>query len=163
MAGGIVWVVDRLSDADAYEAYAKDLVRFAAGLVGPSDAGDVVSAAVLRVLGSTGWHRARNQRAYLFRSVVNEARMVMRSESRRVVRERLSAPAEAVFDHAEEGLGALAALSVRQRSVVVLFYWADLDQQSIADLLGISRGAVSRHLGRAHARLREVMSDEHDS
>jgi RNA polymerase sigma factor (sigma-70 family) len=51
-------------------------------------------------------------------------------------------------------------LSVRQRAVIVLTYWHDLDQEHIAATLGISRSTVARHLDRAHARLREVMGDD---
>jgi RNA polymerase sigma factor (sigma-70 family) len=52
---------------------------------------------------------------------------------------------------------AVASLSVRQRAVIVLTYWADLDPCSVADWLGISEGSVRRHLARARARLREVL------
>jgi RNA polymerase sigma factor (sigma-70 family) len=48
-------------------------------------------------------------------------------------------------------------LSLRQRAVVVLAYWADLTPDDIADRLGISEGAVRRHLARARARLRAVL------
>jgi RNA polymerase sigma factor (sigma-70 family) len=52
---------------------------------------------------------------------------------------------------------AVAGLSVRQRAVVVLTYWADLDPRAVAERLGISEGSVRRHLARARARLREVL------
>jgi DNA-directed RNA polymerase specialized sigma24 family protein len=43
---------------------------------------------------------------------------------------------------------------------VVLTYWDDLDRASVARLLGISEGAVKRHLARAHHRLRELLTDD---
>jgi RNA polymerase sigma factor (sigma-70 family) len=52
---------------------------------------------------------------------------------------------------------AVGTLSLRQRAVVVLTYWADLDPATIAERLGISDGSVRRHLARARARLREAL------
>jgi RNA polymerase sigma factor (sigma-70 family) len=154
--------MERVSDAEIYAASAKDLVRLATGLVGPDDAPDVVSAAMVRVLSSPSWRRARNQRAYLFRAVVNEARMQRRGAARQVARHRRVAQPEAVdAPSAVEGLATLDVLSVRQRAVLVLVYWDDQDQRTVAETLGISRGAVARHLARAHARLREVLADDH--
>jgi RNA polymerase sigma factor (sigma-70 family) len=160
--GGIVRVMDRMSDAEIYAASAKDLVRLATGLVGPDDAPDVVSAAMVRVLSSPSWRRARNQRAYLFRAVVNEARMQRRASVRREARDRRAAQPEVVrLSSTVEALATLDVLSVRQRAVLVLVYWYDQDQRTVAETLGISRGAVARHLARAHARLREVITDDH--
>jgi RNA polymerase sigma-70 factor (ECF subfamily) len=52
---------------------------------------------------------------------------------------------------------AVVALSVRQRAVIVLTYWADLDPRTVAERLGISEGSVRRHLARARAHLREAL------
>jgi RNA polymerase sigma factor (sigma-70 family) len=48
-------------------------------------------------------------------------------------------------------------LGVRQRAVIVLTYWADLEPAAIADWLGVSEGSVRSHLARARANLREVL------
>lgn len=151
------------SDGEVYEKHADDLVRFATGLVGPSDAADVVSAAVLRAVSSASWGTARNQRAYLFRAVLNEARMHHRSTMRRRAREARAAVRDVSAETPlprPEVLELVARLSVRQRAVVVLTYWDDLDRASVARLLGISEGAVKRHLARAHHRLRELLTDD---
>lgn len=50
--------------------------------------------------------------------------------------------------------GALAALPERQREVIVLRYYLDLDQAGIADALGIGVGTVKSSLSRGLARLR---------
>jgi RNA polymerase sigma factor (sigma-70 family) len=153
--------VTGFTDAELYTKYADELVRLATGLVGPDDAADVVSSAVTRLLGSAAWRGARDQRAYLFRSVVNEARMHHRARGRRRARELRAAVVDRVEAPRDiEALGYMSVLSVRQRAVIVLTYWHDLDQERIATTLGISRGTVARHLDRAHARLREVMSDD---
>jgi len=153
--------VSEFSDAELYTKHADDLVRLATGLVGPDDAADVVSSAVARLLGSAAWRAALDQRAYLYRSVVNEARMHHRSRRRRRARELRAVVADRADDPRDvEALVSLSALSVRQRAVIVLTYWHDLDQEHIATTLGISRSTVARHLDRAHARLREVMGDD---
>jgi DNA-directed RNA polymerase specialized sigma24 family protein len=84
-----------------------------------------------------------------------------RSASRRLARERRVATSEVVEDRVEiDALTVLDVLSVRQRAVLVPTYWYDQDQKTAAATLGISRGAVARHLARAHSRLREVMADD---
>src|SRR5512140_3782717 len=78
--------------AEAYGKYADDLVRFATGLVGPADASDVVSAVMVRLLARSGAD-VNDSRAFLYRSVFNEARMHHRSTMRRRVRDaRTAAP-----------------------------------------------------------------------
>jgi RNA polymerase sigma factor (sigma-70 family) len=151
-----------VSDDEIYRKYSDDLVRFATGLVGPADAADVVSDAVARVLASPKWPEAANQRAYLFASVLNEARMHHRSTMRRRAREARVAHREGVAapEVRPEVLEAVARLSARQRAVVVLTYWHDLHERETAELLGISVGSVRRHLARAHERLRGVIHDD---
>ena len=149
------------SDADLYGKHADELTRFATGLVGPHDAPDVVSAAVLTCMFSKGWSAVENPRAYLFRGVLNEARRHHRASSRRLAREHQAALPAAV-DPPEvrpEILAAVMALSMRQRAVTILTYWSDLDPTSIALLLGVSEGSVRRHLARARSRLKERLDD----
>jgi RNA polymerase sigma factor (sigma-70 family) len=69
----------------------------------------------------------------------------------------------ATADPAEAGvrrdavLGALQQLPERQREVLVLRYYVDLDEAGIADALGISRGAVKSHASRGAATLRTLL------
>ena len=149
-------------DDEIYRKYSPDLVVFATGLVGPADAADVVADAVARVLASPKWADARDRRAYLYGSVLNEARMHHRSTLRRRAREARVAQREGVVDGEvrPEVLAAVARLSVRQRAVVALTYWHDMHEREIAELLGISVGTVRRHLARAHQRLRGVIHDD---
>jgi RNA polymerase sigma factor (sigma-70 family) len=153
------------SDAEIYASCAGDLVRFATTLVGPADAADVVSQTMVRVLTSRQWPHVENRRAYLFRSILNEARMHHRATLRRHAREARSAPPESVDDDQRdlEVLERVAQLSLRQRAVVYLVYWDDLDHRSVATTLGISEGSVRRHLARAHGRLKEMLRDVQDA
>ena len=52
------------------------------------------------------------------------------------------------------------ALPERQRAVVFLRYWADLDYRSIADALEIEVGTVSATLSAAHSSLRRLLQEE---
>ena len=56
-----------------------------------------------------------------------------------------------------EVLEAVARLSLRQRAVIVLTYWEDLEPAQVAIRLQIGEGSVRRHLARARARLREEL------
>ena len=147
------------SDAELYRKYAEELTRFATGLVGPSDAADVVSEAVLRCLSSPQWTGVRQPRAYLYRSVLNEAGRFHRGNRRRRSREERSATPEVVSqpELRPEVLAAVNRLSLRQRAVIVLTYWDDLKPGAIAELLHISEGSVQRHLARGRRRLKEVL------
>src|SRR5207237_680789 len=131
--------VEQESDEAVYEKYADELIRFATALVGPSDAADILSMAVLRAFASRGWPDVRDHRAYLARAVLNEARMNHRSTMRRRARESRFAPRDEVEppEVRPEVLEQVGRLSVRQRAVVVLTYWDDLDPAEIARRLDI--------------------------
>ncbi len=148
------------TDAELYEKYADDLIRFATGIVGPHDAADALSTAVLSAMASPAWADVRNKRAYLYRSVYNAAQSMQRSGGRRRVREERFAPAEAVHptDLQPEVWAAVDQLSVRQRAVVFLTYWEDLEVAAVAEMLDIGAGSVKRHLARARANLRKSLS-----
>lgn len=52
---------------------------------------------------------------------------------------------------------ALGRLSERQRAVLYLTYWLDMDPAGIADLLDITPGAVKKHLDRGRRALRPML------
>ena len=73
--------------------------------------------------------------------------------------------AEAVPDRTAEVadrdvlLRALAALPQRQRTVLVLRYFDDLEDGEIAAVFGCSPGTVRSHISRGLARLRQAMAE----
>jgi RNA polymerase sigma factor (sigma-70 family) len=144
---------------ELYQRLAPELIRFATALVGPVDAADVLSAAVVKALASPSWGRVTNHRAYLHRAVYNEARRwLRRAAQRRSLEARASAGDRWELPTLRPDVrDAVAALSARQRAVIVLTYWADLDPARVAERLGISEGSVRRHLARARAHLRKVL------
>lgn len=150
------------SDGEVYRKYADDLTRFATGLVGPSNAADVVSDAVLSCFSSPGWPTISEKRPYLYRSVFHRAAEFHRATRRRRAREERVAVPDRVNppEDRPEVLGAVRRLSVKQRAVIVLTYWEDLGPSSVAQLMGISEGAVKRHLARARSRLKEELKTD---
>jgi RNA polymerase sigma factor (sigma-70 family) len=152
---------DRESDAQIYRSYAPELVRFANSLVGPADAQDVVSAAVLNCFSSKTWAQVENHRAYLYRAVLNEVRSQHRSTMRRQARELRAAPPDTTEmpEIRPDVLEALGQLSPRQRAVAYLTYIEDLDERIVGERLGISPGSVRQHLGRARRKLRSVLDE----
>ncbi len=146
---------------DIYRKHSDELVRFATGLVGPFDAQDVVTDACLRAFGSRNWEAVTNRRAYLYRSVLNQARSQHRSTIRRRAREQAVAGPSSI-DPSPIDLDVLRAvdkLSMQQRASVFLTYWEDLRPAEVAARLSISEGSVKRHLARARARLKELLHD----
>jgi RNA polymerase sigma factor (sigma-70 family) len=143
------------SDAEAYEKYSDELVRFATMLVGPSNAEDVVADAVLRVFASPAWETVTNRRAYLYRSVLAQASSAGRSARRRLVREHRFASDSATDEPMlrPELLAALRALTVRQRAVVFMTYRLDQTTHATSEVLRMSERTVQRDVESAYRRM----------
>jgi RNA polymerase sigma-70 factor (ECF subfamily) len=158
----VVGLTGRRTDAELYAELAPELIRFASALVGPDDASDVLSNAVLSVLSSPRWPAVTNRRAYLYRAVFNEAQTWNKRAAQRRDREARASGRDwfEVPGFRPDVARAVANLSTRQRAVIILTYWADLDPANIAARLGISEGSVRRHLARARKHLRELLHGE---
>ena len=147
----------------AYRQHADELIRYATVLVGPDDASDVVTDAMVRVFnGSHDVTAVTNLRALLFRAVFNVVIDRQRSSARRWRRESEFESRQARTVEAGSNIDARAALrtlSVQQRTIVFLTYWADLSSADVAAVLGVSDGTVRKQLARARARLREVLDE----
>ena len=147
------------SDEEVYRKYAPELLRFAATLVGPSAADDVVSSAFLRTVSSARWSQVVEHRRYLYRSVLNEARQHHRSRRRRLTREFAAARRETVApDELRVDLAdSLASLNMQQRAVIHLTYWFDMSVPEVAETLDMSVRTVERNLQFARAHLRRSL------
>jgi RNA polymerase sigma factor (sigma-70 family) len=55
----------------------------------------------------------------------------------------------------------IAALPERQRLTLFLRYYADLDYDSIGEVLGVTSGTVGATLNAAHSALRDSMKEAH--
>ncbi|MBO2445720.1 sigma-70 family RNA polymerase sigma factor [Actinomadura barringtoniae] len=152
-----------------FQEHARTLVRTAVLLT--SDEGlaeEVVQEAFL------GLHRRWQHKgppdspeAYLRTSVVNGCRSALRR--RKVAAEaRVPQPVpnesaeSAVLLHEEHGevLAAVNRLSGRQREVLVLRFFLDLDDQAIAAALSVSRSTVSSTISRALRSLEDLLEGE---
>ena len=149
-----------MDDEQIYRDHATELTRYATGLVGPFDAAGLVTDACLRAFQSKNWHRVANRRAYLYRAVLSVASDHHRSTlSLRLRQMKAAGPTVATPVEMEmDVLEALNRLSVQQRAAVLLTYWGDLSTEAVAERMGISVGAVKRHLARARKRLQEWLS-----
>lgn len=151
--------------ARVYRSESVRLMRLATLLVGSADAADLTMAAVAKAVRSAVWSTVSEPGAYLTRTLVNLARDRHRQSERRTRRET-----RASFEHrasvmpdAAQALqvrAALASLSPTQLAVIYLRFWEDLTTAAIGGVLGISEGAVLRHLHRAKNHLRPVLEDE---
>ena len=148
-----------VNDEQFYGKYSAELLRFAAGLVGPSAADDVLSSAFVKAITSPRWPQIEDRRSYLYRAVLNEARQRFRGDRRRLAREFRAARPDTVesvesdVDLAET----LALLPSQQRAVVFLTYWMGFAVDESARTLGLSTRAVERHLHHARTRLRKAL------
>jgi RNA polymerase sigma-70 factor (sigma-E family) len=138
------------------------LLRFAYVLTADSHlAEDVVQNALVKALRHWGRvERSAQPEAYVRRIVVTTwADHWRRSSSSEVASDVPDArtspdPADRI-GNADEMWRALAALGDRQRAVLVLRFYLDLDDEEIARQLGISRVTVRSQASRALATLRE--------
>ncbi len=148
-----------------YRARYGSFLRAAIAIVGDEEAArDAVQEAFARAL--RGRRRIRGGSGgggsldgWLWRAVVN----VCVDERRRPRRtEPLVDDPPATNGHAEEWpelRAAVAALPERQRLVLFLRHYADLDYETIAAALGIARGTVAATLNAAHATLRRTLTE----
>jgi RNA polymerase sigma-70 factor (sigma-E family) len=149
-----------------FEEFARErlpaLVRFTTAMCADRWlAEDVVQEVLLRV--QARWIRIGQldaPDAYVRRALVNEYLSWRRKWSRvlpyEVVPERDRVSPDIAEQHANRSqlAGELAALPARQRTAVVLRYYADLSDQEIADALGCRAVTVRGYISRGLAALR---------
>lgn len=133
------------------------LVRLAALLTGSAAvAEEVVQDAFVRSRGALDV--ADRPAAYLRVAVVNGCRTFHRRRALALGRRpRAGVLAEAAEPELHELADVLAVLPARQRSVLVLRYYADLSEAEIAEVLGCRPGTVKSLAHRGLARLRELI------
>lgn len=97
---------------------------------------------------------------WVWRTLVNVCRDARRRQAP-LVPDDLPEEAAAHNGHAQEWpelRAAVAALPERQRLILFLYHYADLDQASIAAVAGVRRGTVAATLHQAHASLRRALT-----
>jgi RNA polymerase sigma factor (sigma-70 family) len=147
----VVWPHDLVS---LYRARYSDMVRLAFLMTGSSaEAEEIVQDAFVRVRKRI--EKVDNPSAYLRATVVNGCRNRYR---RILVERRHAAPSvPVVHDHVDELSDALATLSTRQRTVIVLRFYAGMSEAEIAHALSCRPGTVKSLCHRGLAELRRVI------
>jgi DNA-directed RNA polymerase specialized sigma24 family protein len=141
--------------AALYDARLHEFTRAAAAIAGDVELGrDAVQDAFAKALRKRRRHRDGTLEAWVWRIVVNSAR-----DAGRRRRRTFDAPVPVETRAEELGLP-LEQLTDRQREVLFLHYYADLDYATIAQALGISAGTVGATLSAARQTLRIALTEE---
>ena len=143
---------------DVYTASYRPLVAFAYRLCGDvAAAEDIVHEAFVRL--TSRWFGVRNPVPFLYRTVGNLATDAWRRRERdaRLAAAARPGPAQEAFDPAVAD--AVRRLPRAERTVVTLFYFADLPVTEVAALTGKAPGTVKWLLASARNRLAEQLGD----
>jgi DNA-directed RNA polymerase specialized sigma24 family protein len=144
---------------ELYRTQRPQFCRAAAAIAGDRALGeDAVQEAFAKAVRKRRSYRGRGSlEAWVWRIVVNAARDARRKRGLLLsLRDRPEAPTP-------NGGGAslpLELLTDRQREVVFLHHYADLDYATIAEALGISPGTVGATLSTARRVLRQALAPE---
>jgi len=144
------------------------LLRVAARYLGRHGAAaDVVQNTFLEIYRARARYQCRGRfQAYLYRVLLNECRMALRSVRRQ--RQETAIPADTVGlgesqilmrERQREVEAALGQLSEKLREVVLLRYSADLAYDEIAQVLGVPLGTVKRRLFDGMDKLRRNLGE----
>jgi RNA polymerase sigma-70 factor (ECF subfamily) len=146
-----------------YRAHLPSFVRAAAAIAGDDGSGrDAVQEAFAQAVRKRESYKGDAPlEAWVWRIVINEARALRRKRAPEPVWDPEPAADDAATEADEEPAvrAWVNALPERQRQVVFLRYFADLDYRSIAAALAIEVGTVSATLAAAHAALRRCLQE----
>ncbi len=140
---------------DLYRAEYEPMVRLARGLVdAPAIAEEIVQDAFAKVY--ERWSRLGQPGGYLRTAVVNGARSELRKREvrRRIGLRPLIPPQPEDQDYL---IDALDQLSPRQKTALVLKFYADMTEKEIAQAMGVRPGTVKSATSRGLAELRKVV------
>jgi RNA polymerase sigma-70 factor (sigma-E family) len=140
---------------DLYRDEYEPMVRLARGLVdAPETAEEIVQDSFAKVY--ERWNRLEQPGGYLRTAVVNGARSELRKrEVRRRIGLRPFIPSQP--EDRDYLLDALDQLSPRQKTALVLKFYADMTEKEIAQAMGVRPGTVKSATSRGLAELRKVV------
>lgn len=158
--------------AELFDRHADEVHRYAAWRLGGNGAEDLLS----ETFAVAFQHRRRydvarpDARPWLYGIATNLVSRDRRAEARRLRATARSAPpeqGEPMADRVAAQLTAraecrdvaeaLAGMPARHRDVVLLYAWADLDYEEIAQALGVPVGTVRSRLNRARQKLQKAV------
>jgi len=147
-----------------YSNHYRSLVRLANLLLRDEPAAEEVVQECFIAM-HDGWGRLQEEDralSYLKQAVVNRSRSVLRHRSvvdRKPAPDQPSAGDDAIaLLERSAVISALRALPDRQRQALVLRYYADLSEAQVAEMMGISKGAVKSHTARGMSSLRRALA-----
>lgn len=145
---------------DVYRRQYRRFLRVALALTGDREqADDAVQEAFARAIRNRSAYRgAGTLDGWLWQILVNLCRDAHRRPAEPASLDELPA----LNGQAEgwpELRAAVAALPERQRLVLFLRHYADLDYETVATVLGVQRGTVAATLHTAHSALRRAMPE----
>jgi RNA polymerase sigma-70 factor (ECF subfamily) len=146
-----------------YRERGEHFVRVAAAVAGDGEIGrdSVQDAFAVAIRERSSFRGDAPLEAWLWRIVVNTARRYTRA---RRVAPLTEAHHPRVNGKPVDALGVrawIAALPERQREMLFLRYYADLDYRQIAQILEVEVGTVSATLSAAHNKLRVALREVH--
>lgn len=149
---------------EIYERHYARFLRVAEAIVGDHEiARDAVQDAFVRVVKSrAGFRGDGSVEGWVWRTVVNTASSARRKAAigHASAQEQLAGLATNGHEASAGTVRALLAmLPERQRLVLFLRYYADLDYRTIADVLKIEPGTVGATLNQAHAAMRRLLEE----
>jgi DNA-directed RNA polymerase specialized sigma24 family protein len=136
-----------------YRAKLPEFRRVAAAIAGDRELGrDAVQEAFASaVRRRRGYRGSGSLEAWVWRIVVNAARDVRRRQA--------ASPPYQPATNGHRPVLPLDLLTERQREIVFLHYYADLDYAAIAEALEISAGTVGATLNAARRTLRQALEE----
>ena len=146
-----------------FEEHFGAIYGYLARRVGPDLARDLAAETFTR-----GWAARKRfdpqrgePRPWLFGIANNLLRHHYRDEERRLAAfARVDTPREEGVSDEPPVAEALAVLSREERDVLLLFAWAELSYEQIAEALTLPIGTVRSRLNRARTRMREELTKE---
>jgi RNA polymerase sigma-70 factor, ECF subfamily len=146
---------------ELYREHFHQYLRVAEGITGELQAGlDAVQEGFVKAIR----HRSKFRReatlsTWVWRCVVNAAIDVRKPGGVQIDKQD-----DPIADLRPEGSGAevralIAVLPARQRATLFLRYYADLEYEAIAKVLGVEIGTVGAALAKAHATLRREFEE----
>jgi RNA polymerase sigma-70 factor, ECF subfamily len=146
---------------ELYRARLPEFRRVAAVMVGDRElARDAVQEGFARAVRERATFRGDGPlEAWLWRIVINTARSEGRAQRRIAPQTEPSALSNGHTDAEAEVRAAIGLLPERQRLVLFLHYYADLDYASIAEALEIRPGTVGATLHAARASMRRLLEE----
>jgi RNA polymerase sigma factor (sigma-70 family) len=148
--------------SEIYERRYAGFLRVSEAIVGNRDlARDAVQDAFVRLIRSRrGFRGEGSLEGWVWRTVVNTACSLRRDTSAPQAGDSSVEPSATNGHVIDAGVRALlATLPERQRLVLFLRYYADLDYRSIAEVLEIQPGTVGATLNQAHSALKSLLKE----